>query len=312
MKIVTSGVTYLDIDAYGGCVAYAELVRSQGLEAQAISTAPLNESITATVRSWSGELSQTYLPNQADFFTVIDVSVPEFFDTFVELNKVEVVIDHHAGYEEYWQQLIGDKADIEFIGAACTQVYEHWVRAGQLDKMSATSARLLMTGILDNTLGFRATVTTERDSAAYEAMAIIAGLPDDWPAQYFGECQTTIELQLADVIRKDTKDLSDIDLAKYHHLLPTRVGQLVVWNAQHLLDARQSDIESAMRVNDDNWLMNLVSIGEGVSYVVAKDPAVQANVAKLLDLQAFQNNHATAKRLWLRKEILKAALEAVT
>lgn len=30
MKIVTSGLKFLDIDAYAGCIAYAELLRLKG------------------------------------------------------------------------------------------------------------------------------------------------------------------------------------------------------------------------------------------------------------------------------------------
>lgn len=56
MKIVTSGAPYMDIDAYGGCVAYAELLRILGSHARAVSTAPLNESISKTVRSWQAPL----------------------------------------------------------------------------------------------------------------------------------------------------------------------------------------------------------------------------------------------------------------
>jgi hypothetical protein len=43
--VITSGKPYLDIDAYGAIVAYAELLRAQSNDAQAVSTSTLNESI---------------------------------------------------------------------------------------------------------------------------------------------------------------------------------------------------------------------------------------------------------------------------
>jgi inorganic pyrophosphatase/exopolyphosphatase len=310
MKIVTSGALYLDIDAYGGCIAYAELLRILGIDARAVSTAPLNESITTTVRSWGGEFFQDYQPQDGDTFAIIDVSGAESLDSIVDIDRVDTVIDHHVGQEDFWRQRIGSSADIEFIGAACTQVYEHWVRADQLSAMSAMSARLLMTGILDNTLGFRANVSTKRDRAAYEAMTAIAGLPKDWPALYFAECQAAIESQLEVAIRNDTKHLPDAELIKYHHLLPTCIGQLVVWNAQSLLVNRLSEIKAAMNAQADKWFVNVVSIEEGVSYIVAKDPLVQENITALLDLKDFKDGYAAADHLWLRKEILKAAFQA--
>lgn len=61
VKVITSGSSYLDIDAYGGCIAYAELLNLLGYEAKAVSSAKLNESITPTIRSWGRKLDH-YLP----------------------------------------------------------------------------------------------------------------------------------------------------------------------------------------------------------------------------------------------------------
>jgi nanoRNase/pAp phosphatase (c-di-AMP/oligoRNAs hydrolase) len=162
MRLVTSGSAYVDIDAYAGCVAYAELLQTHQEDAQAVSTAPLNESISETVHSWHAPLLTLteYNPSEDDTFTLIDVSDPSYFDKIVDIDRVDEVIDHHPGFEKHWQGLIGDKSDIEFIGAACTLVYERWRAAGQLGRMSVLSARLLICGILDNTLNFGAQPTT--------------------------------------------------------------------------------------------------------------------------------------------------------
>ena len=167
MKIVTSGAKYIDIDAYAGCVAYAELLQFKGEKALAVCTAPLNESVSDTVRSWNAPIKSVYEPSEDDEFILIDVSEPEQFEEIVNLEKVSEVLDHHPGLEQYWHEKIGDKAIIEFIGAACTLVYESWKSSDLLDKMSVTSARLLICGILDNTLNFGAKVTNPRDVEAY-------------------------------------------------------------------------------------------------------------------------------------------------
>lgn len=38
MKIVTSGSKYIDIDAYAGIIAYANLLNLNGISAKAVST----------------------------------------------------------------------------------------------------------------------------------------------------------------------------------------------------------------------------------------------------------------------------------
>jgi inorganic pyrophosphatase len=303
MRIITAGSRYVDIDAYAGVIAYAELLRLQGEEVQAVSTAVWNESISKTVRSWKAPLETKYKGNDRDTFTLIDVSEPEYFDGFVDVARVDEVIDHHPGFEEYWRGRIGDRAEIEFIGAACTLVYERWVAAGRLDEMSETSAKLLVSGILDNTLNFKAQVTTARDKAAYAALMAHAGISEDWPAQYFTECQEAILADAEMAIRNDSKILTFRSFPR-----PLGVGQLVVWDADEVLRRQETTMERVLAAVKPEWFMNLVSVDEGRSYFVCKDPAVRGWVADLLGVR-FEGEVAKADRLWLRKEIIRQDLD---
>jgi inorganic pyrophosphatase/exopolyphosphatase len=302
--VVTSGSQFLDIDAYGSCLAAAELLQLQGKAAQAVSTAPLNDSITPTIRSWQAPLTTKYQPNEEDTFILVDVSDPAFFDPIVDLERVVGVIDHHTGFEQRWADLPAGATTIEFIGAACTLVYEQWQRAGQADQLSQLNARLLMSGILDNTLNFKAQVTTERDRQAYAALSRPADLPDSWPAEYFEACQHTIEQDVAGALANDTKLLGP-ELA-----LPVGFGQLVVWDAQRILAEHQPDIVAALQRISPDWAINIVSISEGHSYLMAASEQGRDRLASLLNL-TFSNGLAKADRLWLRKEIIKAAEESL-
>jgi len=299
MRVVTSGSAYVDIDAYAGCVAYSELLQVQGFEAKAVSTAPLNESISETVRSWQAPIHADYEPSEKDTFTLIDVSDPAYFDKTVDPERVDEVIDHHPGFEEYWQERLGDNSHIEFIGAACTLVYERWKTADLLGKMSVLSARLLICGILDNTLNFGAQVTTQRDVEAYDTLLAQADLPDDWTAQYFTECQEAILQDAVAAIQNDTKTLTFKSFE-----LPICFGQLVVWDGNQVLAEHQSVLQEALASIKPDWFMNLISVGERKSYFVTDNANVQAWLTKLLGVQ-FDGSVAIADRLWLRKEVIK-------
>lgn len=303
MKIVTSGAKYIDIDAYAGCIAYAELLQLKGEDALAVCTAPLNESVSDTVRSWNAQIKNVYEPSENDEYILIDVSEPEQFDKIVKLEKVSEVIDHHPGLESYWQEKIGDKAIIDFIGAACTLVYESWVKSGLLGKMSVTSARLLICGILDNTLNFGAKVTTPRDIEAYNELLKIAELPDNFTVQYFTECQNAILQDLIIAIQNDTKILSFRTFGQQ-----ISVGQLVVWDGSNILADSQNIIKETLLVIKPDWFMNLVNVGEGKSYFITENASVQNWLEKLLKV-SFSNNVAVADHLWLRKEIIKQDIE---
>ncbi len=304
MKVVTSGQTYLDIDAYAGCIAYAELLRLQGHEAVAASAAPLNESISATVRSWRAPIVTDYVPSDQDTFILVDISNPEWIDKVANLERIDEVIDHHPGFEDFWHKRLGDRAKIEFIGAACTLVYEQWQLAGLDEQMSELSARLLLCGILDNTLNFGAKVTTKRDLDAYEALKVKSNLPDFWTGQYFTECQDAILLDPIKAIGNDTKV---VEFRTYDQ--PVCVGQLAVWDAPQVIGKHQQKFHDVLSGMNSQWFMNLISVGERKSYFLTDNKEVQAWSSKLLGVQ-YEDTVAIANRLWLRKEIIKADIES--
>ncbi len=302
MKIVTSGSPYIDIDAYAGIIAFAELLNLTGDPAVAVSTSTWNESITPTLHALSSGLLTNYEPNANDSFVLIDISDPGYLDKVVDPIRVVEIMDHHPGFMTNWSDSV-TKLQIEEIGAACTMVYNRWAEENLAGKMSATSAKLLACGILDNTFGFRAKITTMRDQQAYAELARHAQLPDDWPAQYFEECQDQIMSNLSGAIYNDSKILRFKSLGK-----ELCVGQLVIWNAGTILSNNLADIEPILTRKRPDWFMNIVSIEDGQSHFIAQDPQIHQWISKLLDVQ-FEGNIASADRLWLRKEIMKRDLE---
>ena len=54
-------------------------------------------------------------------------------------------------------------------------------------------------------------------------------------------------------------------------------------------------------------MLNLISLEEGKSYIVAVDVKVQSNLEKLFN-QSFKNNIMELNEVWLRKEIIKKAI----
>jgi inorganic pyrophosphatase/exopolyphosphatase len=306
MIIVNTGSAYIDIDGYAGIIAYAELLNLQGTPAKAASIAPLNESITKTVRSWPTKYESDYVSSNEDRFVIVDVSGVEYLerDPVVDLDRVVEVIDHHPGYEEFWANKLGDKAQIEPIGAACTLIFERWVESGYLNKMSQTTARLLVCGILDNTLNLGAIITDQRDRVAYHELLKIANLPDNWPEQYFGECQEAIEADIKEAIKNDHK--ADYQYKGLAGLVG--VGQLAVWDAKSLIKNHLDKITANMNQLNSRWFMNLISIKEKQNYILSPDKQIQAWLSKITGVE-FRDNIAKTNRMWLRKEITRADID---
>lgn len=303
MHIITSGDTYLDIDAYAGIIAYAELLNAQHIDAKPISSAALNASVSPKVRAWGSTIETTYTPQLHDEFALIDISEPAFFDRIVKHSQIKEIIDHHMDFKAMWEAKLGERAHIEFVGAACTLVYERWVQAKLLGQMSQTSARLLMCGILDNTLNFGAAVSTDRDEEAYRQLAQIADLSEDWPAIYFTDCQQVILDNIPAAIADDLKKNVRYPLLTEE----LQVGQLALWDAQEVLAEHLPTIRETLRAYP-KWYMNVISLKDNTSYFICEDTAIQAWLSGLLGV-TFEGDMAIASRMWLRKEIMKQAID---
>ncbi|NIE77482.1 DHH family protein [Pantoea sp. Ap-967] len=295
MRVVTSGAAYLDIDAYACCIAYAELLNRQGIEAQAVSSAPTNFSVPASVLGWGSRLDG-YVPAGGDEFVLVDVSDPRHVDSVVVLERVTEVIDHHPGFERYWAERLGNGADIRRIGAAATQVFQRWEQASLLPCMSRGSASLLATAIVDNTLNFTSLNVTEADRHAYRSLAEQASLPDNWPQLYLQGCQDSIEAGLVDALQGDVKRF---DTAA----LPRVFAQLTVWDARKLVDCHRPALLGWLHSQGEDAVVNVIGISDGTSIFVAISEASRGKLSRLAGLQ-WKGDLASVTPSLLRKDVL--------
>ena len=297
MVVITSGSKYIDIDAYASCIAYANLLNLKGKEAKAVSSAKTNESIPSSLLKLNIGLDN-YKPSKEDEFIIIDVSNKAFFDKIVNEDKIIEVIDHHVGYEEYWKNKLQDKAKIEFLGSIATLIVEIYEKEGLMHKITKELAILLISAILDNTLNLKAKVTSKRDIVVYEKLERI--IQDrKYPEKYFLECESQINKDLKLAIENDTK-------TEYvSSILPPIFSQLTIWDKETVL--RNKDIlYTVLNHMGNKWMLNLICLKDGKSYLIAEDLKVQKNLEKLFN-KKFKADMMELDNVWLRKEIMKIA-----
>ena len=297
--IITAGSTYLDIDAYACCVAMRELLEHKGVKAIAYSNAHTNYSVVQSLVNTGLMLKE--LPadfNEVDSrYIIVDVSDPNYIKDSVPLDKVIEVYDHHTGFEDYWQNRIGDNSKIEFIGAAATLIYREWKKSGLEHKMSKSTALLLVAAILDNTLDLTSPITTEEDINAYKELCKIAHIGDEWRAVYFSEVQASIEADLKNAIFGDIKRISD------NSILPPNFAQLTIWDAQHILN-KLEQIRHWFEDSKGSWMINIIDIKHRISYFVCDDFYHQKEIEKIFGV-LFKDGVAKSDIAYLRKEIIK-------
>lgn len=297
--ILTAGSTYLDIDAYACMVAMAELLRLMGKRAIAYSAAPCNYSVCRSLveeRQVLRELPQDW--NECDAkYIIVDVSDPEFLKDSVPLDKVIEIYDHHVGFEEYWTSRIGKGAHIEFIGAAATLIYRAWKKSDMLDKMTSSTARLLIAAILDNTLNLTSSVTTQEDIDTFGELCMRENIGHEWCAAYFSEVQTSIEADLKNALFGDIKNI------RSNPVLPSYMGQIAVWDAESVLD-RLEEIREWFNSRYNEWMLNIIDIQNRCNYFVCDGTEHQKKIEKIFDVH-FAAGVAKTPVSYLRKEIIK-------
>lgn len=302
-RILTAGSTYLDIDAYACMVALAELMKLQGVNAVAYSQAPCNYSVCGSlVEEWQilRELPPGASADTAKYI-IVDVSDPDFLKKSVPLHQVTEVYDHHAGFEKYWQERIGEGTHIEFIGAAATLIYREWNRSGLQDRMKPGTAKLLLAAILDNTLNLTSSNTTEEDRKAFSALCAHAGVGEDFRSAYFSDVQRSVECDLQNALFGDIKSVRD------NPILPPRVAQLCVWDATGIL-ARLDEIRGWLTPLGESWMINIMDLSRNCSFFVCGDEGTQRKLEAVFEV-SFESGIARTSEPYLRKQIIRKTLD---
>lgn len=300
--VVTAGDVFTDIDAYASAIAYTQLQNLLGNEAEAVLAGPLNVSVPEFLKEGVADYRTSYTPRVDDKFVLVDISEPEHVASFVDHHRVELLIDHRKGYGKYWEDL-GVKAQLEVVGAACTQVYEKWQEQGLSHKMPAATARVLAAGILDNTLNFSSTTTNSRDHLAYASLLAQAGLDESFAKEYFSACQAGAVSDIEAAILSDTKYM---EFPGYGVI---RAGQLALWELSPFIDQIKK-ISISWSQSGEQYFINLIDISNKRNIILSQHNSTQKFVSAITDCD-FDEGMARTSRMWLRKELLAKSLEHV-
>ena len=299
MIIITSGRTYIDIDALACSIGYSELLTLRGIDHKVVLPQTLNHSITPLVRELNWEIN-TEIPNDLSNaeYIITDVSEPSHFAAFVELEKVKEVYDHHFGFEEYWKGREGVKAVIEPVGSCTTLVWEEYKKYGLENEVSELVANLFAITTLSHTLNFKSSVTTQRDINAFEELISKANLPEGWVERYFREIEDVLLREPLLSMKNDTKE---IEISGKIFV----IAQMELWDSRVFIDENISEIESFLESFSSKYVfLTAPSISEGWNHIVVYDEEMKEILEEILDIE-FDGIFGRTKKLYLRKEIVR-------
>lgn len=296
--IITAGDGYTDIDVLACTVAYQQLLSLLSKSSQVVLTGELNESITPLIRNLDFKYQREYDPQPDDSFVIMDISDFAHISNIVDQTKIIKLFDHHFGFEKYWQAKLGENCHIEHIGACATLIWEEFINMQKQDQIDETSAKLLYTAIVSNTLNFKAKVTSQRDMVAAKQIKELAKIGDDWIVKYYQEIEEQLIKGLNQLLPNTIND------SNINHKIYT-LGQIELWNAQNILkNFSKQLIQSLSSHTADYKVFSIVSISEDKNYLLTDDLNSQEFFEALLHVK-FKNNIAETSKLILRKEMKK-------
>ena len=301
MIIVTSGSKFIDIDGLACVIAYEELLKKSNIEVTHYLVNSFTENIPQVVKEF-GYTINTKIPfiNDETRFVIVDISQPEIFPDFINIDKIDKIFDHHFGYEKYWQDKIGDNSHIREIGACATLIYEQWVSSGMLPTISQLSANLLITAIISNSLNFKASVTKDEDKEAYKSLMEYGTVSTNWPEVYFSTVSSNIYSNPIGALQKDTKTFV-IDGRTVN------IGQLEVWESSKLLQNGYKNIIEHLKEDKYRGFVTIADISNGFNSIICIEKEFKDLLKRKLGF-CFDDNLYTTDLLYLRKELIKGLI----
>lgn len=301
--IVTSGKSFVDIDALACAIAYKDYLNAKDIPCVVVFPGTINETVTKTIKNWNFDYKKGPDSKETDLnFVIVDCSNPDVLPEFVTMDRVLSVYDHRSGYEHFWKD---SKANIQIdlVGACATLIWEK-IKSEKLEsKISITALNLLYTAIFANTLNFKSSVTTERDRNAFSELKRLVDLDDTWISSYYQEVESSMLANPGEAIKNDSKIVDFPNLK-----LKIVIGQIELWDSKEFVSKNEETIVKTLKgfgVND--WFFTSPSISEGKNYIYTQSPKVIKLLGENFNIK-FDGNWGQTDKLWLRKEILKKLL----
>lgn len=288
-----------DLDGTAGAIAYSEYLNKTGLNTVASFIGNPHEEADYVLKKF-GIPYPNILFDTNDFNQIILVDASDLngLEGKMQAEKIVEVIDHRSINEA--EKFTNAKIQIELVGAAATLVAEKFIKNNI--EISKSSAILLLSAIISNTLNFKGGITTDRDRLAYQFLNKIADLPEDYWKELFGAKSNLDGSKLSQRI------VGDLAWFKKFGNKTVGIAQIEMIGGQKLVENRLKEITTTLEKikaekNFDFIFLNLIELADCFNIFITSDTNTKNLLEKILSVR-FDGNYAKRQNLIMRKQIV--------
>ncbi len=304
-KVLVFGHKNPDTDSICSAIAYAELKKALGMNAEAVRLGEINGETEYALKTFNREVPRLIKTVSNETNTVILVDHNERQQSVDDIDKVKIieVVDHHRISNFETSDPLYYRA--EPVGCTATIINKLYKENGvQIEK---NIAGLMLSAIISDSLLFKSPTCTEEDVAAARELAEIAGVD----IEKYG-----LEMLKAgaDTSGKTVEELLTLDAKEFqmgnHKVV---IAQVNTVDIDEVL-ARKDEIETAMQsaITDKNldlFLFVITDILNNDSTAIALGG--KANAVEEAYNLSLENNTAVLKGVVSRKKQIVPVLTDV-
>ncbi|MEZ4086998.1 MAG: DHH family phosphoesterase [Candidatus Gracilibacteria bacterium] len=284
-----------DLDGSACAYGYAEFLRKCNRRAIAgvFGQPDLESQFVFRTFNIDQPVSAEKIIDDIEKIVIVDASDANGLADSIDPAKVVEVIDHRKVNSAH----IFPNAEIhiEMVGAAATLIAEKFY-VNDIP-LSSSSAALLFSAIVSNTVNFRAGVTTHRDSKMAKWCLDHFSLPENYVKEMFA-AKSKLDKPLKDILMFASFEFGEYKVA---------IAQLEINDVDAFVEERLPEIEEIL-LNTKNLkgvdiaFLTCIDVDQGFNTLVACDSQSRRCLAEALDIK-FDGNVAWREGVLMRKEI---------
>lgn len=287
-----------DLDGTACAIAYAEFLQKQGKNVQAalFGTPHIEAQFVFRTFNIRAPFNADDQLQDSDSIILVDASHILNISSRIKPTQIIEVIDHRKVHES--EKFSNAKVQIELVGSCATVIAEKFFNANA--SPFRTTAALLYSAIVSNTVNFKADVTTDRDKKMAEWLLTKFKLPVHYVHDMF-EAKSTFQGPLKSVLSHDLAEFN-------YNGKKFAILQLEILGVEKLLAKSKDDLVKAItefkiEKKLQYIFLTMIDIEKGTNTFLVIDKQSEELVTNALDV-SFENNIAVKEGILMRKSII--------